>query len=156
MKGKTKVIDRLQAQLKTELTAVHQFLLHAEMCRNWGYLRLAEHSKAEAMEELEHARSLMERMLFLEGQPNMQELADLRIGQDVKSQFENDLALEAQTVPELNESIAIATDEGDNTSRELFEKILTDEEEHVDWLEAQLGMIDQMGLGVYLSEQIRE
>ncbi len=156
MKGKTKVIDRLQAQLKTELTAVHQFFLHAEMCRNWGYLRLAEHSKSEAMEELEHARSLMERMLFLEGQPNMQELADLRIGQDVKSQFENDLALEAQTVPELNESIAIATDEGDNTSRELFEEILIDEEEHVDWLEAQLGMIDQMGLGVYLSEQIRE
>ena len=135
---------------------MHQFLLHAEMCRNWGYLRLAEHSKSEAMEELEHARSLMERMLFLEGQPNMQELADLRIGQDVKSQFENDLALEAQTVPELNESIAIATDEGDNTSRELFEKILVDEEEHVDWLEAQLGMIDQMGLGVYLSEQVRE
>ena len=142
MKGKTKVIDRLQAQLKTELTAVHQFLLHAEMCRNWGYLRLAEHSKSEAMEELEHARLLMERMLFLEGQPNMQELADLRIGQDVENQFENDLALEEQTVPELNESIAIATDEGDNTSRELFEEILIDEEEHVDWLEAQLGMIE--------------
>ena len=112
------------------------------MCRNWGYLRLAEHSKSEAMEELEHARSLMERMLFLEGQPNMQELADLRIGQDVENQFENDLALEEQTVPELNESIAIATDEGDNTSRELFEEILIDEEEHVDWLEAQLGMIE--------------
>ena len=156
MKGKTKVVDRLQGQLKTELTAVHQFLLHAEMCHNWGYLRLAEHSKSEAMEELGHAQSLMERILFLEGQPNMRELADLRIGGDVKSQFENDLALEAQTVPDLNESIAIATDEGDNTSRELFEKILIDEEEHVDWLEAQLGMIDQMGLGVYLSEQMRD
>ena len=109
------------------------------MCHNWGYLRLAEHSKSEAMEELGHAQSLMERILFLAGQPNMRELADLRIGRDVKSQFENDLALEAQTVPDLNESIAIATDEGDNTSRELFEKILIDEEEHVDWLEAQLG-----------------
>ena len=86
----------------------------------------------------------------------MQELADLRIGQDVKSQFENDLALETGAVPELNESIAIATSEGDNTSRELFEKILIDEEEHVDWLEAQLGMIDQMGLGVYLSEQMKD
>ncbi len=156
MKGKTKVVDRLQVQLKTELTAVHQFLLHAEMCHNWGYLRLAEHSKSEAMEELGHAQSLMERILLLEGQPNMRELADLRIGQDVKSQFENDLALEAGTVPELNESIAIATSEGDNTSRELFEKILIDEEEHVDWLEAQLGMIDQMGLGIYLSEQMRD
>ncbi len=135
---------------------MHQFLLHAEMCNNWGYLRLAEHSKSEAMEELGHAQSLMERILFLEGQPNMQELADLRIGQDVKSQFENDLALEAGAVPELNESIAIATSEGDNTSRELFEKILIDEEEHVDWLEAQLGMIDQMGLGVYLSEQMKD
>jgi len=154
MKGDPKVIEYLKEVLKAELTAINQYFLHAEMCANWGYLALAGYVKKEAIEEMHHAEVLIERILFLESIPNLREMFPLRIGKDVKAQFENDLALELEAVPRLNEAIKTAVEKGDNGSRELFEKILVDEEKHVDWLEAQIDMIDQMGIGVYLSQQM--
>jgi bacterioferritin len=156
LKGNDKVIACLQEVLKAELTAINQYFLHAEMLNNWGYKRLYAHTRKESIEEMKHAEELIERILFLEGEPNMSELFPLRIGKDVKAQFENDLKLELEAVPRLNEAIKVATEAGDNGSRELFEKILVDEEEHVDWLEAQLHMISEVGLQNYLAEQIRD
>jgi len=156
MQGNAEVIEFLKEVLKAELTAINQYFLHAEMCENWGYYALSKHTRQEAFEEMRHAEALIERILFLESLPNLREMFALRVGQDVKAQLENDLALELEAIPRLNKAIAKAVEVGDNASRELFEKILVDEEEHVDWLEAQLGMIEQMGLGVYLSQQIGE
>jgi bacterioferritin len=156
MKGDPKVIENLKEVLKAELTAINQYFLHSEMCANWGYNALAKYVKKEAIEEMQHAEVLIERILFLESIPNLKEMFPLRIGKDVKAQFENDIALELEAVPRLNEAIKTAVKAGDNASRELFEKILIDEEKHVDWLEAQLDMIEQMGIGVYLSQQMGE
>ncbi len=154
MKGDPKVIDLLNEVLKAELTAINQYFCHGEMCENWGYNKLASYMRKEAIEEMRHAEMLIKRLLFLEGVPNMADMFPIKIGQDVKTQFENDLALELAALPRLNGAIEASVAVSDNASRELFEKILIDEEEHVDWLEAQLGMIDQMGIGVYLAEQI--
>lgn len=156
MKGDAKVIEYLKEVLKAELTAINQYFLHAEMCENWGYLALAKYVKRESIEEMQHAEALIERILFLESIPNLREMFALRIGKDVKAQFENDLALELEAIPRLNDAIKLSVEVGDNGSRELFEKILVDEEKHVDWLEAQIDMIDQMGIGVYLSQQMGE
>ena len=156
MKGDPEVIECLKEVLKAELTAINQYFLHAEMCENWGYLALAKYVKRESIEEMQHAEALIERILFLESIPNLREMFSLRIGKDVRSQFENDLALELEAVPRLNQAIDVAVEKRDNGSRELFEKILLDEEKHVDWLEAQIDMIDQMGIGVYLSQQMGE
>jgi bacterioferritin len=154
MKGDSKVIEDLKEVLKGELTAIPQYFLHAEMCENWGYLALAKYIKRESIEEMQHAEVLIQRILFLESIPNLREMFPLRIGKDVKAQFENDLALELEAIPRLNAAIKNAVAKGDNGSRDLFEKILVDEEKHVDWLEAQIDMIDQMGIGVYLSQQM--
>jgi len=154
MRGNEKIIGLLNEVLKAELTAINQYFLHAEMCENWGYKKLGDYAKKEAIDEMKHAEVLMERILFLEGMPNMSELFPLRIGQNVKEQIENDLALELEAVPRLNRAIAASVEAGDNGSRELFEKILTDEEHHVDWLEAQLGIIKEIGLDNYLAQQI--
>ncbi len=154
MRGNEKVIGYLNEVLKAELTAINQYFLHAEMMANWGYQRLAGITRKEAIEEMGHAEKLIERILFLDGSPIMTELFSLRIGQDVKSQLENDLALELEAVPRLNDAVRSAVDARDNTSRELFEQILTDEEEHVDFLEAQVFMISQMGIENYLAQQI--
>jgi len=154
MRGNEKIIGLLNEVLKAELTAINQYFLHAEMCENWGYKKLGDYAKKEAIDEMKHAEVLMERILFLEGMPNMSELFPLRIGQNVKEQLENDLALELEAVPRLNRAIAASVEAGDNGSRELFEKILTDEEHHVDWLEAQLGIIKEIGLDNYLAQQI--
>ena len=156
MKGDKKVIQLLNEVLKAELTAINQYFLHAEMLNNWGYKRLYAYARKESIEEMRHAESLMERILFLDGAPSMQELLPLRIGKTVKQQFENDLALELEALPRLNAAIKHATEVGDNGSRDLFEKILVDEEEHVDWLEAQLHMISEVGLDNFLATQIHK
>jgi bacterioferritin len=154
MRGNEQVIGYLNEVLKAELTAINQYFLHAEMCENWGYKKLAAYGKKEAIDEMKHAEMCMERILFLEGVPVMHELFPLQIGQNVKAQIENDLALELVAVPRLNRAIAAAVEAGDNGSRDLFEKILADEEHHVDWLEAQLGIIKEIGLDNYLAQQI--
>lgn len=156
MKGNKQVIEYLQETLRAELTAINQYFLHAEMMENWGYERLAKITKKESIEEMRHAESLMERILFLDGAPNMSELFPLRIGQNLKAQLENDLALELEALPRLNKAIALCVEVGDNGSRDLFAKILVDEEHHVDFLEAQLHMISEMGYENYLAQQLKE
>jgi len=154
MRGNDKVLGYLNEVLKAELTAINQYFLHAEMCDNWGYERLGAHTKKESIDEMKHAEALIERILLLEGTPVMHELFPLKIGSTVKEQIENDLALEVAAVARLNSAIRTAVEAGDNGSRELFEKILTDEEEHIDWLEAQLHMIQEIGVENYLAQQI--
>ena len=154
MKGNPKVIEYLNEVLKAELTAISQYFLHAEMMENWGYDALSKRTKKEAIDEMKHAEMLMERILFLDGMPRMHELFPFRIGENVKSQIENDLALELEAVVRLNKAIAEAAAAGDNGSREMFESILADEEEHVDFLEAQLHLIAEIGLEKYLAQQI--
>jgi len=154
MKGNDKIIALLNESLKAELTAINQYFLHSSMCQNWGYLRLAKKQREESIGEMKHAEELLERILFLEGQPNMTDLYPIKIGGTIQQQLENDLALEVHAVGQLNGAIQAATAAGDNASRALFEMILKDEEEHVDWLEAQLGMIKEMGLPMYLSQQM--
>ena len=156
MRGNETVIVFLQEVLKAELTAINQYFLHAEMCENWGYERLANYGRKESIDEMKHAEAVIERILFLDGAPNMTELFPLRIGGNVQAQIENDLALELDAVPRLNRAIQAATEAADNGSRELFEKILVDEEHHVDFLEAQLHMIQEIGYDNYLTQQMKE
>ena len=156
MKGNSEVLGYLQEVLKAELTAINQYFLHAEMMDNWGYLKLAGITRKESIEEMMHAEKLIERILYLDGSPNMSELFTLRIGQNLKAQLENDLALEYEAIPRLNKAINAAVAAGDNGSRDLFEKILVDEEHHVDFLEAQLHLINEMGYENYLAQQIGE
>jgi len=156
MQDNPKVIAALNETLKEELTAISQYFLHAEMCENWHYHKLGELIKKQSIDEMKHAETLIERILFLDGTPNMTELMHLNIGQTVKEQLESDLKLEIAAVTMYNRSVATAREAGDNASRELFERLLKDEEEHVDWLEAQLHQIQEMGYERYLSQQIRE
>lgn len=156
MQGKPNVIAELNLALKEELTAINQYFLHAEMCENWGYKKLGEFIKKQSIDEMKHAEALIERILFLDGTPNMTELIRLEIGQNVKAQLESDLRLELSAAEQYNRAVKIAREEGDNASRDLFEKILQDEEEHVDWLESQLHMIKEMGYERYLGRQMRE
>jgi bacterioferritin len=155
MKGNAKVLAELNKALREELTAINQYFLHSEMCENWGYRKLSEYIKKQSIGEMKHAETLMERILFLDGSPSMQPL-DVKIGGTVKVMIENDLALEVGAVKMYNEAVVLAVKEGDNGSRELFEKLLQDEEEHVDFLEAQLQQIKDMGYERYLSQQIGE
>src|ERR1035438_7932273 len=138
MKGDPKVIEYLQEVLTGELTAINQYFLHAEMMENWGYKRLAAHTRKESIEEMGHAERLIERILYLDGSPSLSTLFPLRIGQSVKAQIENDLQVEYDAVPRLNKAINAAVEAADNGSRELFESILKDEEEEVDPLQDQL------------------
>jgi len=154
MRGNDEILKLLNEVLKAELTAINQYFLHAKMCENWGYLRLAELDRRESIEEMHHAEILMQRLLFLEGVPNMTELFPIKVGPDVKTQLENDLALELDAVPRLNAAIKTATQLGDNGSRELFEKILLDEEHHIDYLEGQLHIVEEIGIESYLAQQI--
>jgi len=156
MKGHAEVIAVLNQVLKAELTAINQYFLHAEMCENWGYERLAHHTRKESIEEMHHAEELMEHILFLDGTPNMTDYFKINIGQNVKAQLENDLQVEYDAVKRLNEGIAVCVKVGDNGSRELLEGILTDEEEHIDYLEAQLHSIEEMGIENYLAQQLHE
>jgi len=154
MKGKSEVLDVLQKMLKEELGAINQYMVHAEMCENWGYKRLSEQVKKQALGEMKHAEELIERILFLEGMPNVSELPKLTIGKEVKQQLENDLALELSAVADYNQAIAVARKAGDDGSAELLKKLLLDEEGHVDFLETQLGIIKDIGLENYLIEQM--
>jgi len=156
MQGNPKVIAALNEALKEELTAISQYFLHAEMCENWHYARLGEFIKKQSIDEMKHAESIIERILFLDGVPNLTELLHLNVGQTVKDQLANDLKLELNAVAMYNRSVATARDAGDNASRELFERLLKDEEEHVDWLEAQTHQIKEIGYERYLMQQVRK
>ncbi len=153
MKGSEKVIESLNALLMDELTAVHQYILHAEMCEDWGYEKLAEAVRQRALDEMKHVDRLIERILFLEGQPLVGQLRGVNIGREVKTQLENDLQSEREAVAAYNQAIALAAREGDNGTKDLLEEILADEERHVDWLETQLNLLESMGLENYLSTQ---
>jgi len=153
MKGNKKIIERLNTLLADELTAINQYIVHSEMCANWGYGRLHEAAEKRAITEMKHAEKLIERILFLEGIPIVSELNEIKIGSDVKAQFESDLAAEQMAVQAYNEGIELAVEVGDNGTKALLESILSDEEAHVDWLEAQLDQIEQMGIENYLTGQ---
>lgn len=154
MKGNDQIIARLNETLIAEFTAIHQYFIHAEMEENWGYKKLSSYVRRQSIDEMKHAEKLIERILFLDGVPSMGELKPLNVGEDVKTQLENDLQIEYDAVQQLNVAIAEAREAGDNGSRELFEMILVDEEDHVDWLEAQLQSIADMGIGLYLAQHL--
>ena len=156
MQGDAQVIEVLNEVLTAELTAVNQYFIHAMMCRNWRYERLAKHSREESIEEMKHAQELIERILYLEGVPNMQRYLRINVGNTVPEQHQYDLQLEKDAVARLNRGIALCRDKGDNGSRMLLEKILHEEEEHIDWLEAQFQQINDVGLQNYLAEQIED
>ena len=153
MKGNPKVIDELNKALREELTAVNQYFLHAEMCENWGYNKLADYIKKQSIGETKHAEALMERILFLDGTPSMQPM-ELTIGGNVQKMIESDLALEISAVKQYNAAVQIATELKDNGTRDLLVILLKDEEDHVDWLEAQLHQIRELGYERYLSLQM--
>lgn len=153
MKGDKKVIELLNAHLKNELTAINQYFLHAKMLKNWGMEKLAEYEHKESVDEMKHADKIIERILFLEGLPNLQDLGRLRIGENVEEILRADLALEMDSMPLIRSAIAHCESTSDYVTRELFEKILESEEEHVDFIETQLGLIEKMGLQNYVQLQ---
>lgn len=153
MKGNKKVIDALNQALKEELTAINQYFLHAEMCHDWGYHKLGSFIKKQSIDEMKHAESLIERLLFLNGSPTI-ELLPLNVGHTVKEQLQADLKLETQAVTMYNAFIKVAREAADNASGDLLEKLLKDEEAHVDWLETQLHTITEVGYERYLSMQL--
>ncbi len=154
MKGKPEVLAALSEMLKEELAAINQYILHAEMCENWGYKRLGDFIKKQSIGEMKHAEKIIERILFLEGTPKMDEMGKIRIGKDVPQQLEGDLALEKSAVVAYNEAVETCRKAGDNATADFLKEILKDEEEHVDFLETQLGLIKQLGLQNYLSQQM--
>jgi bacterioferritin len=156
MKGDTQVIDLLNEVLTGELTAINQYFLHSRICKNWGYKKLAEYIYKESIDEMKHADRLIERILYLEGLPNVQRLSKVNIGQTVPEIFKNDYAVELLAIPLLKKAIKHCRDVGDNVSEALLISILSAEEEHVDWLEAQFELLKQVGEQNYLSQQIHE
>jgi bacterioferritin len=156
MKGDPKVLDLLNKVLRKELTGITQYFIHGRMCANWGYHRLAAHARAESIDEMKHADQIVGRILFLEGSPQMAQLDKLMIGKDVKQQLENDLGLEEAALQVLRPGIDVCNAAGDHASRDLIEKIIGEEEHHVDWLETQLHQIGEIGYERYLMLQARE
>jgi bacterioferritin len=156
MNGDKSVIAFLNEVLKAELTAINQYFLHSEMCENWGYERMAKLIKKESIEEMVHAEKLMERILYLDGTPNMSDYFKINVGATVLDQLKNDLELEYAAVKRLNDGIQLCLKMNDGGSRELAEKILTDEEHHIDWLEGQLHAIGEMGIQNYLAQQLKK
>jgi bacterioferritin len=156
MKGKKKIIDKLNDLLADELTAINQYMVHSEMCDNWDYERLHEAIEKRAIDEMKHAEKLIARILFLEGTPIVSNLKKIQIGAEVETQLQNDLNAEKGAVKSYNGGVRLAAELDDNGTRELLESILKDEEDHLDWLEAQLDQIKQMGIQNYLAEQIKE
>jgi len=154
MKGNKQILDTLNDILTAELTGINQYFLHAKMCGNWGYERLHQKIRGAAIGEMKHADILVERILFLEGIPNVQRLGKISIGETVPEQLKLDLALEQDAVKRLNKAIPLCVEAGDNGSREILESMLRSEEEHLGWLEAQIGIIEQLGVEPYLAEHI--
>ncbi len=155
MKGDAKVIDLLNEVLTNELTAINQYFLHARICENWGYERLWKKIRAESIGEMKHADELIERILFLEGLPNLQRLEKINVGETVPEQLALDLGVEMKAIPVLNRGIELCRQVGDNGTAELLEDLLEEEEEHANWLEAQLALIDQVGAQNYLAQQVK-
>ncbi len=155
MKGSDQVIEALNNLLADELTAINQYMVHSEMCDNWGYERLHKRIEKRAIDEMRHAEKLIARILFLEGLPVVSRLNPIHLGPDVKRQFEHDVKAETEAIRAYNDAIVLCGEAGDFGSRELLEKILKDEEDHLDWLEAQLDQIAQMGIENYLAQQLK-
>ncbi len=156
MKGDKQVLDLLNDVLTAELTAINQYFVHAKMMKNWGYDRLAAKEREESIDEMKHADAVIERILFLEGVPNMQRLSKVNVGETVKEQLELDLQEEYRARARLNDGIKLCRDLGDSGTKDLLEKILVSEEEHIDWIETQLELIRQVGEANYLSQQIKD
>jgi bacterioferritin len=154
MKGKTKILDTLNLLLADELTAINQYIVQSEMCANWGYDRLHDAAEKRAIDEMKHAEKLIARLLFLEGRPIVSALNKIHVGDTIEVQHKNDVEAEMGAIKAYNEAIKMAVDLGDNGTRELLEAILKDEEDHLDWLEAQLDQIAQLGIQAYLAEQL--
>jgi bacterioferritin len=156
MKGNKKVVELLNDVLTGELTSVNQYFVHAKMCRNWGYLGLAARVKKESIDEMKHADELIERILYLEGVPNLQRLYKVNVGETVPEQLKLDRQLEMDAVTRLNKGIALCIELGDNGTRELLADILVSEEAHLDWLETQLSLVASIGEAHYLAQQVHE
>jgi bacterioferritin len=156
MKGNDKIIEHLNARLAEELTAINQYMVHAEMCDNWGYKQLAEAIEKRAKDEMKHAEKLIARILFLDGRPIVSNLKQIFIGAEVPKMHENDQGAELGAIKSYNESIRLATELGDNNTKVILESILKDEDDHIDWIEAQLDEIKQVGIQNYLAQQIYE
>jgi bacterioferritin len=156
MQGNAGVIDALNAVLTAELTAINQYFIHHKMCDNWGYPTLSKKKREESIEEMKHADAVIDRILFLDGVPNMQRLNPVSVGEDPIEQHRLDLALEVEAYQRLNTAIALCRDAGDNGTRDLLERILKEEEESIDWHETQLYLVEQLGKENYLTEQIND
>ncbi len=154
MKGDKRVIEALNEILTGELTAINQYFLHARMCKNWGFQKIGEKVYKESIDEMKHASILTDRILFLEGLPNLQKLGKLRIGENVLEQLESDLAMEMDAIPRMRKAIELCWEVSDHGTRDLLEKILVSEEEHTDWLETQLSIVKDIGIQNYLTQQI--
>ena len=156
MKGNEKILETLNELLADELTAINQYMVQSEMCADWGYQKLHEVIERRAIEEMKHAEQLIGRILFLEGKPIVSNLNKINIGATVDAQHKNDHAAEEGAIKAYNDGIKLSVEVGDNGTRDMLEEILEDEEEHIDWIESQLDQIEQMGLQVYLGEQLEE
>jgi bacterioferritin len=156
MKGNDKIIEVLNGGLTIELTAINQYFIQAKMCKDWGFYKLAAHHYEESIEEMKHAELLIDRILFLEGVPEIARYDVIRVGSDVKEQLENDLLLEVNAVNTYNEGVLLASEVGDTGSREIIERIVVESEESVDWLETQLHQIKTIGMELYLAGQVGE
>ena len=154
MKGNDKVIELLNEVLTNELTAINQYFIHAKLCQDWGYTTLAKAMRAESIDEMRHAEQVIDRILYLEGMPNLQRLGKVSVGESVPEQFKLDLALEMTAVAFLNQSIKVCSDAGDNGSLELIKSILLSEETHISWIEEQLSLIENIGIQNYLTQQL--
>jgi len=156
MRGDEKVLEFLNEQLTAELTAINQYFLHAKMQENWGWVKLAAHTKAESIDEMRHAESLTDRILFLDGLPNYQRLFTLRIGQNLKEMFDADMAVEVEAVDRLRKGIEYMRRVGDVTSANIFESILADEEQHIDYLETNLDLLAKLGEPLYIAQLVEQ
>jgi bacterioferritin len=156
MQGDPRIIDLLNQVLRKELTGINQYFIHSRMCKNWGYAVLAKHGYDESIDEMKHADTIIERVLFLDGVPNLSDYDPILIGADVRQQLANDLSLEMAALQVLRPGVQLCLEVGDHASRELLEHIVEDEERHVDWIEAQLHKIQEVGYQGYLAQQIYE